>query len=47
MADRIENCTSVGDMQPATRNTGVVRQISAGPCQARKVQTITRPRTAR
>jgi hypothetical protein len=36
MADRIENCTSVGDMQPATRNTGVVRQMSAGPCQARR-----------
>jgi hypothetical protein len=36
MADRIENRTSVGDMRPATRNTGVVRQMSAGPCQARR-----------
>jgi hypothetical protein len=36
MADRIEDCTSVGDLRPATRNTGVVRQMSAGPCQARR-----------
>ena len=36
MADRIEDDTSVGDMQPAARNTGVVRQMSAGPCQARR-----------
>ena len=36
MAGRIEGYTSVGDMQSAARNTGVVRQMSAGPCQARR-----------